>query len=435
MSAIASRRRRRAAIATVTGLLTLIALPAGLVVGTNSMLNEKGGNNVAEEPTTQLPNTPVALLAVTSSLGELATLAVVAVAPGGEGGTIVSLPVGAAAATPSGEPMRRIGDSFVTGGMSALVSDVESLLDVSISESAQVGAAELSQLINQSEPIAVTLSEQVVDSDVTGAVSVVLNTGTQEVASDRVAAALASMQSGIAESLRYDQVKELWESYAKGATPVPVVEPVPDELGISTQDTSVPTFSELIDAPTPGDMTGFFSSIRAGDIAVWQFVENRVTDLQRNPTSADLYELDPGEIIVVMASVAPSARFIQAGMIGILLDSSISDVSVVKEAAIRLAFMGGNVMVLRDMSNMTVAQTIIRYNDEALLPELQEYTSFIGPAVFEKATERIEGIDAQVVLGSDFEEFVKGNTAPLDSAGGKGGSGGDGGSSGNGVAE
>lgn len=421
MSAIASRRRRRAALATFTGLLTLIALPAGLVVGTNSMLNDKGGNNVAEEPTTQLPNTPAALLAVTSSRGELATLAVIAIAPGGEGGTIVSLPVGAAAATPSGEPMRRIGDSFVTGGMSALVSDVESLLDVTISESAQVGATELAQLITQTEPIAVTLSEQVIDSDPKGAVSVVLNTGTQEVASDRVATALASMQSGIAESLRYDQVKELWESYAQGATPVPIVEPVPDEVDIATQDTSVPTLSGLIDASTPGDMEGFFSALRSGEIAVWQFAENRVTDLQRNPTSSDLYELDPGEIIVVMASVAPSARFIQSGMIGVLLDSSISDVSVVQEAAVRLAFMGGNVMVLRDMSNMTVTQTVIRYNDEALLPELQEYTSFIGPAVFEKATERIEGIDAQVVLGSDFEEFVKGNTAPLDNNNGNGG--------------
>lgn len=421
MSAIASRRRRRAALATFTGLLTLIALPAGLVVGTNSMLNDKGGNNVAEEPTTQLPNTPVALLAVTSSRGELATLAVIAVAPGGEGGTIVSLPVGAAAATPSGEPMRRIGDSFVSGGMSALVSDVESLLDVTVSESAQVSAAELAQLIKQSDPIAVTLTDQIIDSDASGAVSVVMNTGTQEVASDRIATALASMQSGIAESLRYDQVKELWESYAKSATEVPVVEPVPNELDISTQDTSVPTLSGLIDAPTPGDMNGFFTAIRAGEIAVWQFVENRVTDLQRNPTSSDLYELDPGEIIAVMASIAPSARFIQAGMIGILLDSSISDMSVVKEAAVRLAFMGGNVMVLRDMSNMTVTQTVIRYNDEDLLPELQEYTSFIGPAVFEKATERIEGIDAQVVLGSDFEEFAKGNTAPLDKNNGNGG--------------
>ncbi len=414
MSAIASRRRRRAAIAAVTGLLTLVALPAGLVVGTNSMLNDKGGNNVAEEPTTKLPNTPVALLAVTSGRGDLATLAVISLAPGGKGGTIVSMPVGAAAATPAGEPMRRIGDSFVSGGMSALVSDVESLLDVTISESAQVGATELAQFINQPEPISVTLSDQVLDSDATGAVSVVLNTGTQEVGSERVAGALASMQSGIAESLRYDQVKELWESYANGATPVPAVEPVPNELDLSTQDTSVATVTGIIDAPTPGDMTGFFTSLRAGDIAVWQFVENRVSDVQRNPTSLDLYELDPGEIIVVMASVAPSARFIQAGMIGIMLDSAMSDISTVKEAAVRLAFMGGNVMVLRDMSNMTVTQTVIRYNDEALLPELQEYQSFIGPAIFEKATERIEGIDAQVVLGTDFEEFVKGNTAPLD---------------------
>jgi hypothetical protein len=395
-------------------LLTLIALPAGLVVATNSMLNDKGGNNVAEEPTTKLPNTPVGLLAITSGRGELATIAVIALAPGGEGGTIVSLPVGAAAATPAGEPMRRIGDSFANGGLSALTSDVESLLDVTVAESMQVGAVELAQFINQAEPIAVTLSEQVVDSDASGAVSVVLNTGTQEVPSDRVATALASMQSGIAESLRYDQVKELWESYAQGATPVPVVADPAQGTDAAPQDTSV-TVSGVVDAPTPADMAGFFTALRAGEIAVWQFVETRVTDVQRNPTSADLYELDPGEIIVVMASVAPSARFIQAGMIGILLDSAISDVSVVKEGAIRIAFMGGNIMVLRDMSNMTVTQTVVRYNDEALLPELQEYTSFIGPAVFEKATERIEGIDAQIVLGTDFEKFVKGNTAPLDS--------------------
>jgi hypothetical protein len=209
-------------------------------------------------------------------------------------------------------------------------------------------------------------------------------------------------------------VKELWESYAQGATPVPVVADPAQGTDAAPQDTSV-TVSGVVDAPTPADMAGFFTALRAGEIAVWQFVETRVTDVQRNPTSADLYELDPGEIIVVMASVAPSARFIQAGMIGILLDSAISDVSVVKEGAIRIAFMGGNIMVLRDMSNMAVTQTVVRYNDEALLPELQEYTSFIGPAVFEKATERIEGIDAQIVLGTDFEKFVKGNTAPLDS--------------------
>jgi hypothetical protein len=405
MSAIASRRRRRAALAMVTGLLTLVALPAGLVVGTNSMLNDKGGNNVAEEPTTQLPNTPVALVAVTSRLGELATVAVVALAPGGKGGTIVSLPAGAAAATATGAPMRRIGDSFVSGGLSALVSDVESLLDVTVSEEIQVDAAGLAELMNQPEPIAVTLSDQVLDSDETGAVTVVMNTGTQEVPVARVAEALASMQTGIAESLRIDQVKELWDSYAQGAQPVAVTDP-------KTIDASS-IVAGLVDAPTPSDVSGFFVSLRAGDISVWQFSETRVSDPQRNPTSADLYELDAGEIIVVMASVAPSARFIQSGMVGVLLDVTIADVSIVKEAAVRLAYMGANVMVLRDMSDMAVTQTIIRYLDDALLPELEEYVSLIGPVVFEKTTERIEGIDAQLILGSDFEQFVKGNSAPL----------------------
>jgi hypothetical protein len=122
--------------------------------------------------------------------------------------------------------------------------------------------------------------------------------------------------------------------------------------------------------------------------------------------------VDSGEIIVVMASVAPSARFIQPGTIGILMDTSIIDVDVVKEGAVRIAYLGGNVMVLRDISDVNMTQTVIRYHDDELLPELEQYSSLIGPVVFEKATVRIEGIDAQVVLGSDFEKYVKGNTAP-----------------------
>ena len=401
MSAIATRRRRRAIAALVTGMITVIALPAGLVVGANSMLNDKGGNNVAEEPTTQLPNTPVALLAITNSRNELASIAVVAIAPGGKGGTIVSLPIGGAAATTPGSPMRRIGDAFATGGMNALTSDVESLLDVTISQAQQVAAGELSELMQQSEPISVTLSDQVLDSDESGAVVVVLNTGTQEVPVDRVAAGLASMQSGIAESLRYDQVKELWTSYAAGA------KPVPSQTTLLNPEVAV---TGVVDVPTPSDVSGFFTALRGGKIDVWQLSKTRVSDPQRNPDSADLYEIDAGEIIVVMASVAPSARFIQAGMIGILLDTSITDVAIVKEGAVRISYLGGNVLVLRDLSNVNVTQTVIRYNDDSLLPELEEYASLLGPVIFEKATERIEGVDAQVVLGSDFEQYVKGNS-------------------------
>lgn len=414
MSAIASRRRRRAVLAVATGLLTLIALPAGLVIGTNTMLNDKGGNNVEEIPTTQLPNTPVGLLAITSASGELASLVVIALSPGGEGGTIVSMPVGGAAATAAGSPLRRIGDSFVSGGMTALVSDVESLLDVTISQSQQVDAAQLAQLIAQTEPISVTLSDRVLDSDASGVVSVVLNTGTQSVSSERLAVALASMQTGIAESLRYDQVKELWESYANGATPVVISTEVTGDSAVDTTIAdAVGAVTDVIDIPTPTDMNGFMTALRAGDIQVWQFSQTRITDPQRNPTSADLYQIDAGEIIVVMASVAPSSRFIQPGTIGILFDTSITNVDVVKEGAVRLAYMGGNILVLRNVPSSDT-RTIIRYNDEALLPELQEYSSLIGPATFEKADERIEGVDAQVVLGADFEQYVKGNQATIN---------------------
>ena len=67
MSAIPARRRRRALAAAVTGAMALAVLPAGVVIGSARLLNEKGGNSVDDSPTTRIPVTPTALLAITNN--------------------------------------------------------------------------------------------------------------------------------------------------------------------------------------------------------------------------------------------------------------------------------------------------------------------------------------------------------------------------------
>ena len=61
--------------AVVTGLVGLVLLPSGLVVGANSLLNETGGNSVDDSTATKIPLTPTALVAVTNSRSEVASLA------------------------------------------------------------------------------------------------------------------------------------------------------------------------------------------------------------------------------------------------------------------------------------------------------------------------------------------------------------------------
>ena len=130
MTAIPARRRRRMIAAMVTSGLSLIAVPSGLFIGTNSLLHASGGDSVDEAATLDIPNTAVEMLAVRNSRNEITAIALLAVAPEGRGGTIVSVPVGASADVASTEAPRRIADSFATGGLEALTTDVQNLLNI-----------------------------------------------------------------------------------------------------------------------------------------------------------------------------------------------------------------------------------------------------------------------------------------------------------------
>ncbi|MEY3595406.1 MAG: hypothetical protein RL576_820, partial [Actinomycetota bacterium] len=106
MTAIPSRRHNRTVAAFLCGLLGMVMLPSGLALSTD-------GDSVDTKNIISIPSTPAALLAVVDGNGFVASLQMVALAPGGRGGTIVSIPVGAASVVTSSEAPRRLGDAFL----------------------------------------------------------------------------------------------------------------------------------------------------------------------------------------------------------------------------------------------------------------------------------------------------------------------------------
>jgi hypothetical protein len=100
-------------------------LPSGLVLAGNSLLNSTDGNNVDSSDVIMIPSTPAAFLAGIDADGRIASMQMIALAPGGSGGTIVSIPIGSAAVVAEGEQPRRVVDSYASGGLDALVTDVE----------------------------------------------------------------------------------------------------------------------------------------------------------------------------------------------------------------------------------------------------------------------------------------------------------------------
>lgn len=395
MSAIASRRRRRKIAAIVTSVLSMIALPSGVVVGANSLLNESGGNNVDTSGVTEIPSTPVEMIAVTKTIGEatsVSAIALVSLAPGGKGGTIVSVPVGAAADVPEGEAPKRLGDVYVTDGVFGLKSAVESLLNITIDVADDVTALEFSALLTAVAPQTVQLSQPVFDTTAAGTVTV-LEAGSASLTAEQMTKGLAAAQVNIPESARFAQVKELWKAIAKAGSPV-----AEDSSATST------TIAAITEAPI--DTAGFLAGLFAGRIDVWQLSATLITDAQRNPANADLYAIDGGEVLMVMASVMPSALSLVSDNIAVMVDVPFSNTNYAREAVTRLAYLGANVVLVRQIPDTPSEKTTVYYADDIARTEAEAYSTLLGTLDFQKSTQSIAGVNLQVVLGNDFVAFL-----------------------------
>jgi hypothetical protein len=386
MTAIPARRRRRLFAAVTTSLLTVIALPGGLVLGANSLLNETGGNRVTSEATAVIPETPVALLVITNARKEVASLALIAIAPGNKGGTIVSLPVGAAADTAKGEAPRRIVDLFATGGLDAVRTDTENLLNITIPLADELTETELAAILRPVGSQSVTLPQPVIDAAAGVAPITVLQAGSITVSPAQIAAGLAATQAGIPEATRLPQIKTLWTAVARA--------------GLVEEATTSTTAVEQVAAPTT--TAEFMTSLFNGRVDVWQFAGSLMNDAVRNPASLDMYSLDGGEVLTVMASVAPSALRITSTNISVMIDLPFNNISYAREAVTRLAFMGANVVLLRQTSEAPAEQSVVYYNDAIARTEAENYVGLLGPLKYVESADVIEGVNLRIVLGNDF---------------------------------
>ena len=395
MTAIPARRRRRMIAAMVTSGLSLIAVPSGLFIGTNSLLHASGGDSVDEAATLDIPNTAVEMLAVRNSRNEITAIALLAVAPEGKGGTIVSVPVGASADVASTEAPRRIADSFATGGLEALTTDVQNLLNITVDFADDVTAPELSVAMSSIGAQPVVLAQPVIEGALNEKSTVVLPAGSSTVLPDVIANALTASQQGIPESARLPQVEQLWTAVANGGVAV-------SDASETTSTNSVAPFS----IQSLNSTLSFFTALFAGEIDVWQLSASLFTDAQRNTNNADLYGLNSAEVLMVMASVVPSALTVTSTNIAVMVDVPFANSDIAEEAVTRLAFLGASVVLVREPTEPAVERTMVYYNDSIALAEAEKNESLMGPLKFVESKDVISGVNLRIVLGNDFVAFL-----------------------------
>jgi len=210
---------------------------------------------------------------------------------------------------------------------------------------------------------------------------------------------LAARDISSDEAGRYPSIKATWEGISAavgggrpGAVPAVVI---PD-----------------VGAQSPADMPAFMSALFAGPINIWQIDTERIIDAERNPKDIDVYRYNAGEVVMVMASVAPSAMVAVLPTLTVQVDSPFDDSAVTQDSVFRILYMGTNVVLVRVVASVPPPVTVIKYSDEMDRAIAEPLTTMLGEVVFEKATERVDGVDIQIVLGDSFVSFMSDGAKP-----------------------
>ncbi|MBJ7271939.1 MAG: LCP family protein [Ilumatobacteraceae bacterium] len=395
MTAIPYRQKQRAIVALCCGIAAALMLPAGLVVGYNSVLNSGSGTNVNDVRTLKILSTPVALLATVNTSQEITSISVIALSGSSPGGTIISLPARSMAEVRAGEEPRRVSDSYSGGDAAAFVADVEGLLDVSFSAVAILGRADTASLIDSIGPSEILLDTDVRNTEPDGALRTVAKLGRTTVETSTLVDILLARQTDQAEADRFNHQKSVLTAIANTVG-----------LGLGPRSTTNDTSVEDLT-----DITAFFQRLIAGPVQVWQFAATAVTNSELNPFGVDMYQLDVAEVTMIMASVAPTSITGTgvAGQLSVQIDSPFNNAVVSREIVRRLLAKGLNVALVREVPGPPPDVTQVLYVDQNVLGGVEDLVSYIGEVTAARTSERAQGIDVQIVIGATFAVFLEGN--------------------------
>ena len=129
-----------------------------------------------------------------------------------------------------------------------------------------------------------------------------------------------------------------------------------------------------------------------------------------NPNSLDMFSLDPSEVTMIMASVAPTSVTGSgvAGALAVQVDSPFNDPAVSREIVRRLVAIGFDVALVREVPGPPQDITELRYVDSNVLADIG-LKDFIGDFETAQTRERAQGVDLQIVVGKSFVTFSKDN--------------------------
>ena len=406
--------------ALACGVASACLLPVGGVIGARSLLNSSGGKRVDDSGALVIPATPAALLATVNDINQVTSLTAFVLAPIGIGGTIISLPVGTRAETIGGQAPHRVGDTYPQAGIEGMLLEVEGSLDVTFSVVGAVVRNDMAGVLNILPSIPVNFGTPVVntamvmpDPATTTTIksrsskstettlppqpvavdSEVFPAGEQTLTGDQAALVLYTQKAGEPELNRLAHIKAVWNGVAAA-------------VGTGLAPEVAQFDPALVGAELPNEIGAFMRRVFGGPIQVWQLSAQPLVGAD-NPLGIDIYSLDRFEVLMIMASVAPSSLSIANDTLAVQVDNPFNDANITHAIVERLSYLNVTVALIRNLTISPQQKTVIK-TTTVIADELKKIglDGVVGPISYGKLKDPVQGIGAQIILGQDFVDFL-----------------------------
>ncbi len=406
--------------ALACGIASACLLPIGGVIAARSLLNSSGGKRVDDSGALLIPATPAALLATVNDINQVTSLTAFVLAPSGIGGTIISLPVGTRAESIGGQAPHRIGDTYAQAGMEGVLLEAEGSLDVTFSVVGAVVRNDLAGVLNILPSIPVNFETPVVntamvmpDPATTTTIKsrssrstettlppqpIAVDTelfpaGEQTLTGDQASLLLYAQKSGEPELNRLAHIKAVWNGVAAA-------------VGTGLAPEVAQFDPALVGTELPNEIGAFMRRVFGGPIQVWQLSAQPLAGAD-NPLGIDIYSLDRFEVLMIMASVAPSSLSIANDTLAVQVDNPFNDANITHAIVERLSYLNVTVALIRNLTISPQQKTVIK-TTTVIADELKKIglDGVVGPISYGKWKDPVQGIGAQIILGQDFVDFL-----------------------------
>ncbi|MEO6122914.1 MAG: hypothetical protein ABIR32_04330 [Ilumatobacteraceae bacterium] len=406
MTASRKRRRNRTIAAFLAGILVLVAAPTMGYAGWQVLKDSKAGKQIEVVPEVQFPSTETSMLAIVDDQNLVVSLAVLVMTPSpatgvpATGGTIVSIPTNSTSAQSFGDANVPIADSVINGGEEGLRSDLESLTRVSLTYSSVMNSAQLVGLLTRIGSISVTLPNDVVTTTAGGSSETLFPAGGHTLTPEQAASILLARDTSQPESRRRPNVHAVWN-------------------GISTAVAAgIAPVTPLTDTTVTAD--DFLDHFLGGPVQVFNDLDTTPISGTNNPDNLDVGSLDPTSVVLLMASLAPSAMLTPYGTLSFRIENGLTQADIdaaglvgatpadiTRDVVAKVLFLHGDIVSVSasvfTIESHEVPDTTIMFTPVDLQPtEIEAFITSLGRLKFEKPRFVFPLVGAVIVIGRTY---------------------------------